>query len=66
MYDWFIINFYIAMSKYFLFVVLFLVLQSCTANKVIEVKSPCVSTEDGPCGPRKLINTWLKETKTRA
>lgn len=54
------------MSKYFLFVVLFLVLQSCTANKVIEVKSPCVSTEDGPCGPRKPINTWLKETKTRA
>jgi hypothetical protein len=30
---------------------------SC-ANKVIDVKSPCVSTEDGPCGPKKSINQW--------
>ncbi len=53
------------MSKYFLMLVLFLILQSCTANKVIEVKSPCVSGDGGPCGPRRPINTWLYETKAR-
>lgn len=59
-----IIKFYV-MSKYFFVLFLFVMLQSCTANKVIEVKSPCVSGEDGPCGPRRPINTWLNE-KTKA
>ena len=30
-------------------------------NKVIDIKSPCVSTEDGPCGPRKPVNVWLNQ-----
>lgn len=47
------------MYKYLLILLAFLMLQSCTANKVIEVKSPCVSGQDGPCGPRKAVNTWL-------
>ena len=36
---------------------------SC-ASKVIDVKSPCVSNDDGPCGPKKPINDWwLKNSK---
>lgn len=54
------------MLRYFLIAVMFLALQSCTANKVIEVKSPCVSGEDGPCGKRIPVNTWLNEINTRA
>lgn len=30
---------------------------SCS-SKVVDVKSPCVSTDDGPCGPKKSINNW--------
>ena len=47
------------MRKYVFFFLSFLLFQSCVANRVIEVKSPCVSTDDGPCGPRIPINTWL-------
>lgn len=33
-------------------------------SKVVDVKSPCVSTDDGPCGPKKSINDWwLKNPK---
>lgn len=45
--------------KYILLLITFLSLQSCVANRVIEVKSPCVSGEDGPCGPRRPVNTWM-------
>lgn len=41
--------------------VLFLFIQSCTATKVVDVKSPCVSGKDGPCGPRRPVNTWLND-----
>jgi hypothetical protein len=47
------------MKKYFIILLLFLVFQSCSSNRVIEIKSPCVSADDGPCGPRIPINTWL-------
>lgn len=53
------------MKKYFLFLLIFFALQSCAANRVIEVKSPCVSIDGGPCGPRKSINTWLEKTSER-
>ena len=42
------------------FVLLFTV-QSCVNTKVVDVKSPCVSGKDGPCGPRMPVNTWLNE-----
>ena len=45
------------MSKLLLIVSLFLV-SSCASHKVVDIKSPCVSTKDGPCGPRKSINEW--------
>lgn len=54
------------MFKFLSIILLFLVLQSCTTNRVIEVKSPCVSGEDGPCGPRRPVNTWLNRTNERA
>ncbi len=39
-------------------------LSSCTGGKVMDIKSPCVSAEDGPCGPRKSVNDWwLKNNK---
>jgi len=53
------------MLKYFLILFVFLSLQSCTANRVIEVKSPCVSGDGGPCGPRRPINTWLNQSNVR-
>ncbi|MBL6664573.1 MAG: hypothetical protein ISQ34_01880 [Rickettsiales bacterium] len=40
-----------------LFSTILLFANSCS-SRVIDVKSPCVSTEDGPCGPKKPINNW--------
>ncbi len=45
--------------KYLIVLLLFLVVQSCMSTKVVDVKSPCVSGKDGPCGPRRPVNTWL-------
>jgi len=45
------------MSKLLIIISLCLV-SSCAAHKVVDIKSPCVSTKDGPCGPRKSINDW--------
>ena len=45
--------------KLLLIFLVFLFIQSCAATKVVDVKSPCVSGEDGPCGPRRPVNTWL-------
>lgn len=35
---------------------------SCS-TKVIDIKSPCVSTEEGPCGPKRSVNDWWIESK---
>ncbi|MDR3078667.1 MAG: hypothetical protein LBU15_01370 [Rickettsiales bacterium] len=43
---------------YWAMALLALLLQSCSAAKVVDVKSPCVSGEEGPCGPRKPVNEW--------
>jgi hypothetical protein len=41
-----------------------LICVSACSNKVVDVKSPCVSNNGGPCGPKKPINDWwLKEYK---
>ena len=51
------------MKKIFLFTIFFISLTSCK-SKVIDIKSPCVSLEEGPCGPKKSINDWwLKNQK---
>ncbi len=44
--------------KKILFILLALVAVSSCARKSIDVKSPCVSLEDGPCGPKRSINNW--------
>jgi hypothetical protein len=39
-------------------------LSSCGGGKVLDIKSPCVSNNDGPCGPRKPVNDWwIKDKK---
>ena len=51
------------MKKVILFLAFLALVTSCS-GKVIDVKSPCVSTDDGPCGPKKPINDWwLKNSK---
>ncbi|MBP7710516.1 MAG: hypothetical protein KA100_05555 [Rickettsiales bacterium] len=45
------------MKKILSILAIFFFAFSC-AEKIIDVKSPCVSTEDGPCGPKKSINQW--------
>lgn len=32
-------------------------INSCS-SRVVDVKSPCVAKDDGPCGPKKPINEW--------
>jgi hypothetical protein len=39
-------------------VLLFLTLSVSCKSKAIDIKSPCVSNEGGPCGPKKQINEW--------
>jgi hypothetical protein len=45
------------MKKIISILAIFFFVASC-ASKVIDVKSPCVSKEDGPCGPKQPINDW--------
>ncbi|MFM7620131.1 MAG: lipoprotein [Alphaproteobacteria bacterium] len=45
------------MKKIILFLTIFLTITACQ-NKVVDIKSPCVSLEGGPCGPKKPINDW--------
>ncbi len=47
-----------------IFLCLITALSSCSGGRVVDIKSPCVSTNDGPCGPRQSINDWwLKNNK---
>ena len=50
--------------KLFLILFVLLLIQSCVNTKVVDVKSPCVSGKNGPCGPRIPVNTWLDEYKS--
>lgn len=51
------------MKKFLLAVIITICLTSCK-SKVIDIKSPCVSTDSGPCGPKQPINDWwLKDHK---
>jgi hypothetical protein len=46
------------MKKLAILCLMFCTTSACVGSKVIDVKSPCVSTSDGPCGPKKSINDW--------
>jgi hypothetical protein len=51
------------MKKIILILAISFLTVSCS-SKVIDVKSPCVSRDDGPCGSKKPINDWwLKNSK---
>lgn len=51
------------MKKLILILSFFALTSSC-APKTIDIKSPCVSTQDGPCGPKRSINDWwIKNSK---
>jgi butyrate kinase len=59
----------IKMKKILILVLLLgssLFLNACLATKVVDIKSPCVSDEDGPCGPRKSINDWWLKSKIKS
>ncbi len=45
------------MKKILAVLTIFFFVFSCT-GKVVDIKSPCVSGDDGPCGPKKPINDW--------
>lgn len=52
------------MRKIVLLLSFVVALASCS-SKTVDIKSPCVSTDDGPCGPKKPINDWwMKNSKT--
>jgi hypothetical protein len=36
---------------------------SCS-SKQVDVKSPCVSTEDGPCGKKRSVNEWWMKNQS--
>lgn len=36
----------------------FAIICSCTSQRTLDVKSPCVSLDDGPCGPKRSVNNW--------
>ncbi len=47
-------------SKLIRVVICFILLapaMSCSTQSV-DIKSPCVSTDEGPCGPKRSINNW--------
>lgn len=46
------------MKKLILVLSTLLLLASCASNQVIDIKSPCVSSEGGPCGSKRPINDW--------
>ena len=45
--------------KCFMVLAIMVLVQSCARSKVVDVKSPCVSGENGPCSVRTPINTWM-------
>lgn len=54
------------MKKILLILSLITLIASCSRSKTVDVKSPCVSNEDGPCGPKKPINDWwLNKTNVK-
>lgn len=43
-----------------------LIIMASCSQKVVDVKSPCVSTDDGPCGPKMPINQWWMDKSTNS
>jgi len=48
------------MKKILLSLLVLFAISACSTGKTVDVKSPCVSGEDGPCGPKTSVNAhWL-------
>lgn len=45
------------MAKVIVFVLALTFLAGC-AEKREDLRSPCVGTENSPCGPRRDVNAW--------
>lgn len=45
------------MKKIILILSLLTLISSCK-SKTIDIKSPCVARDGGPCGPKTPINDW--------
>ncbi len=45
------------MTKIFSFLLLFFI-TSCFGKNYVDIKSPCVASKDGPCGPKIPVNDW--------
>jgi hypothetical protein len=42
-------------------------LTACDSEKKEVLKSPCASAaDDGPCGPKRPVNSWWLPQKTKA
>ena len=46
------------MKKFISILLLSLFTLSCS-NSNEDLKSPCVSSEEGPCGVKKKVNVWM-------
>ena len=44
------------MRKVVISVMVLLALAACTNEKKTILKSPCVGTDESPCGPKRYIN----------
>lgn len=44
------------MRKAVLCTMLMMALAACSSEKQTIMKSPCVGTDDSPCGPKRYIN----------
>ena len=49
------------MKKVIMILLTLTAIASCS-TKVVDVRSPCVSNNDGPCGPKKPVNDWWLKT----
>jgi len=50
------------MKKLILTLIVLTITISCS-TKTVDVRSPCVSNDGGPCGPKKPINDWWLNKK---
>jgi hypothetical protein len=46
------------MIKIISFIILLFSVTACFGKKYVDIKSPCVSSEDGPCGTKIPVNDW--------
>ncbi len=52
------INLKLQKMKKISLIFLILIISSCSSSNTIDIKSPCVSSKRGPCGPKIPVNDW--------